>query len=352
MEDQQVAVQTWERYSSRQEAKHPLSGLVGRALLTRIPEPLWPYLILGQWVHVGKGASFGQGRPLSYRKSSPKPIAPPLLASPCNRLTPSPADRHLTHVAKRIVIPKTRTYLRNFLSRIAESAKVSINQGCRDVPTAFGVRKSERKAGDSMGGRMEIGKRTLVGIGNENEETKPIAPADDHEIDETKPTGQADDRETDETKPSTPSNRGKIGKTKPRLRVWEKFADYTEIDRWVHVFLRFPAGFIGKKRSHDRPESIDCIDYAAATLFRRHERSTSGTFVPKTSISRIRDICRTPWQHTGSLPSCGDEPGPRGTKAVSRSAALAGSPTFHLAPFHDRLLRSSDNRPLRRSIPT
>ncbi len=62
VEDQQVAVQTWERYSNRQEAKHPLSGLVGQALFTHIPEPLWPYLILGQWVHVGKGASFGQGR--------------------------------------------------------------------------------------------------------------------------------------------------------------------------------------------------------------------------------------------------------------------------------------------------
>jgi hypothetical protein len=60
--DQQVSVHVWERYSNRQEAKHPLSGLVGWALLTGIPEPLWPYLILGQWVHVGKGASFGQGR--------------------------------------------------------------------------------------------------------------------------------------------------------------------------------------------------------------------------------------------------------------------------------------------------
>ena len=55
-------MQTWERYSNRLESKHPLSGLVGRALLSDIPEPLWPYLILGQWVHVGKSASFGQGR--------------------------------------------------------------------------------------------------------------------------------------------------------------------------------------------------------------------------------------------------------------------------------------------------
>ncbi len=60
--EQSISIQSWERYSSRQEARHPLSGLVGQALLTDIPEPLWPYLILGQWVHVGKGASFGQGR--------------------------------------------------------------------------------------------------------------------------------------------------------------------------------------------------------------------------------------------------------------------------------------------------
>jgi hypothetical protein len=60
--EQDISMQTWERYSSRLEGKHPLSGLVGRALLSDIPEPLWPYLILGQWVHVGKSASFGQGR--------------------------------------------------------------------------------------------------------------------------------------------------------------------------------------------------------------------------------------------------------------------------------------------------
>jgi len=60
--EQDVSMQTWERYSNRLEGKHPLSGLVGRALLSDIPEPLWPYLILGQWVHVGKSAGFGQGR--------------------------------------------------------------------------------------------------------------------------------------------------------------------------------------------------------------------------------------------------------------------------------------------------
>src|SRR5690242_7337632 len=30
--------------------------------LTGIPVPLWPHLVLGQWVHVDKGTSFGQGR--------------------------------------------------------------------------------------------------------------------------------------------------------------------------------------------------------------------------------------------------------------------------------------------------
>ncbi len=46
----------------RKDAKHPLSGLVGTGLLTDIAESLWRYLILGRWVHIGKGATFGQGR--------------------------------------------------------------------------------------------------------------------------------------------------------------------------------------------------------------------------------------------------------------------------------------------------
>ena len=60
--DQQVSSVRWDRYSGRQPPKHPLSGLIGQAVVSDIPDPLWPYLILGQWVHIGKGASFGQGR--------------------------------------------------------------------------------------------------------------------------------------------------------------------------------------------------------------------------------------------------------------------------------------------------
>jgi CRISPR-associated endoribonuclease Cas6 len=49
------------------------AGLVGRALLSDIPEPLWPYLILGQWVHPGKSASFGLGRYFVLPQAEPAP---------------------------------------------------------------------------------------------------------------------------------------------------------------------------------------------------------------------------------------------------------------------------------------
>jgi hypothetical protein len=75
--EQQVATVRWDRYSGRQRTKHPLSGLVGQAIVSNIPDPLWPYLILGQWVHIGKGASFGQGRYVVL----PQPPAPAPLVS-------------------------------------------------------------------------------------------------------------------------------------------------------------------------------------------------------------------------------------------------------------------------------
>jgi CRISPR-associated endoribonuclease Cas6 len=69
--EQQVKTQSWERFSTRLQKIHPLTGLVGQALMTNIPEPLWPYLILGQWVHLGKGASFGQGQYVALSRSEP-----------------------------------------------------------------------------------------------------------------------------------------------------------------------------------------------------------------------------------------------------------------------------------------
>lgn len=53
----------WTRYSSRQDQTMQLGGILGRY---EIPAEslgaLWPLLYLGQWLHVGKNASFGLGR--------------------------------------------------------------------------------------------------------------------------------------------------------------------------------------------------------------------------------------------------------------------------------------------------
>jgi len=52
----------WERYSSRQERKVPLGGFVGEAVYAGPVREFWPLLRLGELVHVGKGAVFGQGK--------------------------------------------------------------------------------------------------------------------------------------------------------------------------------------------------------------------------------------------------------------------------------------------------
>jgi len=55
--------QDWTRYSSRQDALLQMGGLVGTLTLPA-PQltPFWPYLWLGQWTHLGKGAVMGLGR--------------------------------------------------------------------------------------------------------------------------------------------------------------------------------------------------------------------------------------------------------------------------------------------------
>ncbi|PYQ03036.1 MAG: hypothetical protein DMF82_14310 [Acidobacteria bacterium] len=52
----------WSRYSSRQDRRMTLGGLVGEAVYEGPLEPLWPFLVFGQWTHVGKNATFGLGR--------------------------------------------------------------------------------------------------------------------------------------------------------------------------------------------------------------------------------------------------------------------------------------------------
>ena len=54
----------WTRYSSRQQQEMTLGGLVGAWTLHGTPEalaPIWPWLWLGQWLHVGKNATMGLG---------------------------------------------------------------------------------------------------------------------------------------------------------------------------------------------------------------------------------------------------------------------------------------------------
>lgn len=54
----------WVRYSSRQQQEMTLGGVLGAWQLQGTPEALaaaWPWLWLGQWLHVGKNATFGMG---------------------------------------------------------------------------------------------------------------------------------------------------------------------------------------------------------------------------------------------------------------------------------------------------
>ena len=52
----------WERYSTRQRCRMKLGGVVGRMSVEGPLDALWPWLRLGELVHVGKGTSFGLGR--------------------------------------------------------------------------------------------------------------------------------------------------------------------------------------------------------------------------------------------------------------------------------------------------
>jgi len=57
----QLSWRDWKRYSNRQKQEMALGGVTGRWDLHGDLSAFWPVLWLGQWLHVGKNASFGLG---------------------------------------------------------------------------------------------------------------------------------------------------------------------------------------------------------------------------------------------------------------------------------------------------
>ena len=60
--DAQLTWRDWTRQSNRQQQHMVLGGAVGRWTLRGDLAPFWPLLHQGQWLHVGKNATFGLGR--------------------------------------------------------------------------------------------------------------------------------------------------------------------------------------------------------------------------------------------------------------------------------------------------
>lgn len=57
-----VIAYDWERYSNRQRTRMKLGGIVGTVTYEGYLAPFMPFLVLGEWLHVGKGATFGLGK--------------------------------------------------------------------------------------------------------------------------------------------------------------------------------------------------------------------------------------------------------------------------------------------------
>ncbi|HOI94983.1 MAG TPA: CRISPR system precrRNA processing endoribonuclease RAMP protein Cas6 [Syntrophobacter fumaroxidans] len=60
--DRSTAWYDWERYSKRQDKRMKMGGFVGDMTFEGDLEQFLPLLVLGSWVNLGKGTSFGLGR--------------------------------------------------------------------------------------------------------------------------------------------------------------------------------------------------------------------------------------------------------------------------------------------------
>ncbi len=60
--DAHLRWQDWERYSARQQRRHPLGGFVGQVTLVGNVAPWLPLLRIGELLHAGSASSFGLGR--------------------------------------------------------------------------------------------------------------------------------------------------------------------------------------------------------------------------------------------------------------------------------------------------
>jgi len=61
-EGRYLSWQDWERYSNRQETRMKMGGFVGEIGFKGELEEFLPFIILGEYIHLGKGTSFGLGK--------------------------------------------------------------------------------------------------------------------------------------------------------------------------------------------------------------------------------------------------------------------------------------------------
>jgi CRISPR-associated endoribonuclease Cas6 len=59
---EKLAWYDWERYSNRQETKMKMGGFIGSIIFEGDFKEFFPFLLLGEYIHVGKGTSFGLGK--------------------------------------------------------------------------------------------------------------------------------------------------------------------------------------------------------------------------------------------------------------------------------------------------